>query len=532
MPTEPVPSGARRAHWLALLFGLSPSARIVLPFALLFFLGIGERPADVPATWLAPVPALLALQVAVTMGARYWSDRYWCTPREIVHRSGLLRREERRIPIAQIQELAVQQSLLQRTLGLATLTIQTGSGPGIPEIRLEHLARPALEELRRELQRPAPEPTVAGDSQPDDDVLLQLTTRDLVSLGLIENRGFTALACAYAILGRIFDESAFFGLAGDTATWLADQTSGRLAAAPDWLEPVIELAIVVVGAALLLRIFSIAWNLYYRHGFTLRRSGPELRSQQGLGERHSDVVPVASIQMVRIDAGLLQRLAGCVAVRATTSGGTTARSDGLKRERTLAPLLREAALPALLSQIWERLALDDAVWQRLPARSRRRFASRLYLRAAAVLAGIVALAVALAGLLGGTAGGWSWLGELADGLHARLPGFVGLWLVLWLPLALAYGQAQQRFTAYSLGAHALRFRSGWLVRRTWIFPYASLHTLELAESPFDRRHRMRSLQLAGASGAQIRLPFLAENVASAIHERLRREARRGAEGVR
>jgi putative membrane protein len=196
MAIEPVPSDARRAHWLAILFGLWPAARGVLPFALLFFLGIGERRSIALHGWTNAVPALMTAWIAVLMCGRYWSDRYWCTPRELVHRSGLLHREERRIPIAQIQELAVQQSLLQRALGLATVTIQTGSGPGIPEIKLEHLARPALEELRQELRRPGPEPAVAGDPQTGGDLLLQLTTRDLVRLGLIENRGFAVLACA------------------------------------------------------------------------------------------------------------------------------------------------------------------------------------------------------------------------------------------------------------------------------------------------------------------------------------------------
>jgi uncharacterized membrane protein YdbT with pleckstrin-like domain len=228
--------------------------------------------------------------------------------------------------------------------------------------------------------------------------------------------------------------------------------------------------------------------------------------------------------MVRVDASLLHRLAGRVSVRATTSGGSSSTRGGV--EQVLAPVLLESSLARFLSQVWERLASEEGSWERLPPRSRRRFATELYIATTLILVAILLVAAPWGGIVADLIGRIPLLGQLAQSSPAMLAGFSALWLAAWLPLALLYGAAQHRFTAYSLGAEVLRFRTGWFVRRTWIFPYASLHTLQLAESPFDRRHGMRSLVLAGAGSARVAVEYLGADVANRMHARLRREAQR------
>jgi putative membrane protein len=527
MAAEPLPAQMRRAHWLALVFGLGASLRTLWPLALLYVLGIGSQGTKE----IGSNPVLLGSMVlvvglsALSAILGYAFASYGCTERELVRRTGWLHREERRIPIAQIHEVSSQQGVLQRVLGLATVKIQTASGPGTPEVTLDHISLDAVAELRRMLRGEASEARPAPQAPPAGDVLLELAPLDLVRIGLIENRGFAALLGIYTLLTRFVDDDWWLSVdAGAWVdAWLGDGPRGFLGASA-WLEVALELAVGAIAAALALRILSIGWNLYYRHGFTLQRCGAELRTEQGLGERRSDVVPVSSIQMVRVDAGLLHRLTGRVSVRATTSGGTSSIRGGV--EQVLAPVLPEAALARFLPQVWERLALDDVAWERLPPRSRRRFATELYVTTTLILAAILLVAGPWGGIAGDLIGRIPVVGQLAQSSPALLGGFSVFWLAGWLPLALLYGAAQQRFTAYSLGAEVLRFRTGWFVRRTWIFPYASLHTLELAESPFDRRHGMRSLVLAGAGTSRVAVPFLGADVANRMYARLRREARR------
>jgi putative membrane protein len=527
MAAEALAAQMRRAHWAALVFGLGSSVRALWPVVLLYFLGIGSQGTKA----IGSNPVILWSMVVLVGGSAlsavlgYYFACYGCTERELVRRTGWLHREERRIPIAQIQEVSSQQGVLQRVLGLATVKIQTASGPGTPEVTLEHIALDSVEELRRMLRGRASEAQPVAQAAPAGDVLLELAPRDLVRIGLIENRGFAALLGIYTLVTRFVDDDWWISVdAGDLVdAWLGDVARERIAASA-WLEVAVELAVVAIAAAILLRVLSIGWNLYYRHGFRLLRCGAELRTEQGLGERRSDVVPVASIQMVRVDASLLHRLACRVSVRATTSGGSSSTRGGV--EQVLAPVLLESSLARFLSQVWERLAPDEAAWERLPPRSRRRFATELYIVTTLILAVILVVAGPWGGIAADLVGRIPLVGPLAQSSPAMLAGFSAFWLAGWLPLALLYGAAQHRFTAYSLGAEVLCFRTGWFVRRTWIFPYASLHTLQLVESPFDRRHGMRSLVLSGAGSARVAVQFLGADVANRIHARLRREAQR------
>ena len=72
---------------------------------------------------------LIVLIVGVT--ALIWSRfTYQVTAREIRIRSGLLNRNNRSIPFDRIQDVSLEQKLISRLLGLATVALETGSGGG------------------------------------------------------------------------------------------------------------------------------------------------------------------------------------------------------------------------------------------------------------------------------------------------------------------------------------------------------------------------------------------------------------------
>jgi len=82
-----------------------------------------------------------------------------------------------------------------------------------------------------------------------------------------------------------------------------------------------------------------------------------------------------------------------------------------------------------------------------------------------------------------------------------------------------------KYTRWALERDVLLFQSGWLTRRLTIVPRDRVQSLNVSESPFDRRRHMASLSvdIAGGSamsaGVHIRyLPAdVARRLAAALH---------------
>lgn len=509
MPSETV---EHRLHPASILFNLAGQAKeLLIPGLIVLF---GARSSDAWQVW-GMVLLIPYVFVAVT---RYMTFRYRYEERELAMRWGLIVRKERHIPYDRIQNLDAAQNPFHRLFGVATVKLETGGGDE-PEARMSVLPLDAFDEMRRRVfegrSAVAAAPidgesaTAATGTRPvaAGVTLLQLEPRALMVAGLIENRGMVLIAAA---LGVIWEAGLGDGLMDRI---FGDQSPGRgpfrrVAAAlvgrgeMPWLEVAFMVA-VFVGALLAIRLLSMIWGLIRLSGFTLTRTGEDLRSTYGLFTRVTATIPMRRIQTLTVVEGPWHQLFGWAAVRVTTAGGGQRRGQpGAASEREwLAPIIRRDDVPGFLRAVLPEVPVDQLVWERVHPRAFGR-----ELRGSLVVALFVTAGLVLA---------------------------LGWWTIAFFAAAMVWSAvaARQfvRNAGWSSGERAVAYRTGWLWRHVTIARATRIQAVSLVESPFDRRTGMASLSVDTAGGDStysVDIPYLPRDVAGTLYASLSAQAAR------
>jgi len=139
-----------RTHWKALA---QPLALLVFLLALVFVVWWVARDTDW-ATWAGlgtgALAAVLTAVFVVLPVLRWSTSRYVITNRRVSHRSGILTKRGRDIPLFRINDIAIEKDPLDRVFGCGTLVISDATEkagmelPDVPGVERVHLA---LQEL-------------------------------------------------------------------------------------------------------------------------------------------------------------------------------------------------------------------------------------------------------------------------------------------------------------------------------------------------------------------------------------------------
>ena len=496
-------SEKQRLHPLSWLFTSAQAAKgFIIPLVLLLFASGGSN----YELWAALVI------ITATAGAviQYIVFRYDLGEDELVIRDGVFTRTERHIPYARIQNIDLVQNPLHRMLDVALVRIETASGDR-PEAVIRVLSLDKIDEMRARVfadRRDAAETTRDPSDRPAAKMLLQLSGRELGKLGIISNKGLVVVT---AILGVLWQQGRWLDLEGLVDGSLeSDQLADTLSRTPV-LATVLVVILVVVAAALLLRALSIAWFMVQLHGFTLTRSGTDLRTEYGLFTRISRTIPTPRIQSLTTTASPLHRWFNRQSIELRTVGGSGEDLDmGLEggrpkaKSQWLAPMIDSGRVPNLLKEILSSIDLDNVNWEPIAQRAWL----RIFRRGLIVVALVT---IVVGGLLG------SWLVIPVFAVPASL-------------LALVHARLFVRHASYSLTPWGVVFKSGWWDRSVKLVRYSKIQTVEHGETPFDRRTGMASVRIdiAGAEriGHTIDIPFLESGTAAAVSQRLHDEVSR------
>jgi putative membrane protein len=514
-------SSERRLHPLSIVFEtgrLLP--RLVLPMVVLFF-ATGQRGAAVFIIgWIALLTGFLLIVAIV----RYMRFTYRYDERELVIRSGLITRNERKIPYARIQNLDAAQNVLQRLLDVMVVYVQTGGGAE-PEATLRVLPAAGLAEMRaRVLAAGAPledaTPERAGEAldgaaSPGTDIplgfdaapaarapaahdarrtLLALAPGDLLLAGFIENRGMVLIAGALALLeqagasGRIVErlfQTEDAAVAGLAARWLGGTEVPLVTGA-------IYVAAALLAILLFIRLLSTIWAIIRLHGFRLERAGDELHTEYGMFTRVSATIPLRRVQTVIVRDGLLHRLLGRRIVSVETAGGMAVDASAPQRE-PIAPILRVEQLPALLAELQPGLELDGMDWQPVHPRAFGRM-----VRASLALPAALSLAA------------YYLVQEWAVAVF-----------ILLVAHAVLRARLRARNLAWSLTRDSVTVRDGALTRTIRVARFSRVQVAALTRNPFDTRTGMARVRAdtAGIRGGVV-IPYLPERSAAALHDEL------------
>jgi putative membrane protein len=503
MPSE------HRLHPASILFNLAGQAKeLLVPGLIVIFTA---RRGDAWQIW----GMFLLIPYVVVAISRYLTFRYRYEEHELAMRWGLVFRKERHVPYGRIQNLDAVQNPFHRLFGVATVRLETGGGDE-PEARMSVLPLDAFDEMRRRVfegraaAAAAPVEGLAAEAPPAvrGVTLLQLEPRALMVAGLIENRGMVLIAAA---LGVIWEAGLGDGLMDRI---LGEQSPGRGPlrrvfaalvgrAAMPWRE-VAVMAGVFIGALLVIRLLSMIWGLIRLSGFTLTRTGEDLRSTYGLFTRVTATIPMRRIQTLTIVEGPWHQLFGWAAVRVTTAGGGArgrGQQGGTAEREWLAPIIRRDALAAFLRDVLPEVRVDELGWARVHPRAFGR-----ELRGSLVVAGLVCGTLAMV------------LGWWAIAMFAA-----------WLAWSAIAARQFVRYAAWSSGELAVAYRTGWLWRHTTIARATRIQAVSLTESPFDRRTGMASVSVdtAGSDSAfRVHIPYLPRDAAASLFSSLSAQAAR------
>jgi putative membrane protein len=388
-------------------------------------------------------------------------------------------------------------------LGVAEVRIETGGGAE-PEAAIQVLSMEAFRELRDHVlarRAPAAAPTADGEAAPlpaeNAEVILQLSPRELMLAGFIQNRAAIVVAAAFGLIyefglaesmmERVFGrDMPGRGVARQVARVLAGQ--GEI--------PVRAILIGIAGIVVLLvglRLLSMLWTLVTLYGYTLVRQGTDLRAEYGLLTRVATTTPLKRVQTLTVVEGLLHRRFGRVLVRVQSAGSPAGGAEGnTPRRDAIAPILPKAAVQRFVDAVLPGTTVEHVDWQPPHPRAFRR---------AFVVSSVMLIIFT------------SWLGIW---LRWR-------WLLL-LPVLLAWAAFSARKYVANLWwgttANAVLFRSGWLRRYLTVVQFPRVQAVSLVESPFDRRHGMAGLHVDtfGASSAvhSVDIPYMPRESADTL----------------
>jgi putative membrane protein len=489
MPSE----GPRRLHVLSPVFYAGGHLRRLWPLALIV-VAQGRF-------WLLLPGAAVLLAVA---GLEWLRRTYALEAGALRMEEGVFGRKLRVVPFDRIQQVDLIRKPLHRLLGVATLRVETAGGGSAAEVDLDAVSLTEAQALRSSLLRAKAGavavgaaggeavPAEAVAAAPPERVVLRLSLGEVMLAGITGSRA----AAVLAVLGPLSQVTDWFP---DLSDWLLRRFNPE-AVAPT--TPAAFLAVAVLAAVVWLGL-AAASSVVTDFGFTLARVGGDaepppsmpgahaaglpplvgadtrrryseaaLVVRRGLLERREAVLPLARLQVVRIEESLLRRAFGLASIR-LQSAGRVARDDQTA-SRLAIPVLPRSDVNRLLGELLPGAAPVPGLLVPPPAARRR---------------------AVVRALLG-------WVLPVAAVALALLPvtRLALLAVLVVVPLAVAGGLAAYRSLGHAGRDGFLYARRGALIRVTTVVPTVKAQSGRVRSSPFQRRAGLATLHVDIAGG--------------------------------
>ena len=461
---NPAPEVAwKQLHPASLLVNLLPTLwrtlRVSWPLLLAFMAGGGVR---------GLVDITLILLVFGTAMARtivhFATLRYRVVEGKLHLRSGLLSRTDRVIDSARIQNVEIVQNVFHKLAGLVELRVETAGDSGSAggaEGLLSAISLAEAEALRGQLARSGTRVAGAPEGEPIDAASLLEVVAFGVSVGRV---GAAAIA-----VGFLLDATAQVS----PGTFQAGTRSlGSLGLAGLALLALAGGYVVSVGNAVL---------RYYGHRWW--RVGDEIQIEAGLLTRRRMDIPLAKVQLIRVQEPIIRRLMGyaTMLVETAATGGVPGRGAV---EGTV-PMVALEDVTARAKVVLP--ALDVDVEQRLNP-----CAPRAVFRAT------------VGGALRWIFPAWA-AAEFVD-----VP-----WLWAMVPVSALLGFLDARRQGWVLSDGFIVVRRGFLRRDTWLLPRSKVQSVHVFQTPIMRRYGLARV-VVWIPGGRIALPDLRTADADAV----------------
>ena len=465
----------QRLHPLTLLLRVGAS----LPALAVILLPTLQNPSseNVVSVVLSILYGLVALPAIILQYLRF---SYRITPQQIVIQKGVLRRQNRSIPIERIQNIQIQQNLVARLIGLAKVTIET-AGSSATEGSLEYVGLSDAHEIRQAVRsfqhRSAPEADVeeaAADETeaPDSETLFAMSLPRVLLSGAFRFSLFY-IALVFSALQLVDPEAIVQRFLRSQGR--IDQITETMAA-----YPVLTVLATIVVAGILGWVSGVLIHLARYYGFQLWLDDDKLRKRHGLFTVTEGTVPLKKVQALILRTNPFMRAFGWYELEVQTVGMNVDEQG----HRVIAPFAQYDDILALAQRV-RSFELPEAFGSVSRLTIRRRF-FRYTLALSALL---------LPGAYFWPAGWWHPGG-------APLP----WWGFLLVPLILGWALLQYRNHGYAVRDDGLYIRRGVLSHYLWILPTEKFHAFHATASLFQRRLNLKTLFVDTAGAAAFAYP--------------------------
>ncbi|MXW18965.1 MAG: PH domain-containing protein [Gemmatimonadetes bacterium] len=479
---------------------------------------------------------ILAIIVAGVL--EYWFFRFRIEEDRIHIHQGIARKTALDLPFDRVQGINVERSLIDRILGLVTVSLDT-AGSATAEGQLPSVTSELADDLRTRIRAHRPATVADGIATADEQaeeatpaaeesgrrepspgqVILKLTSGDIARIGF-SNRNLVVAAAVLGLLGQSLD------FAEDRLRPIFESAGEAFAGAGALIQVLVVIGFVLVGLGLVL--FGA---LLRYHGFTLWREGTAYRTRAGLLTQREVVVEARKIQQLTLSHNLVMRLFRRHRLRALPAallpnqGGADAA--GLQIAEVLeVPLLRARQAEDLRTRVFGREGDALTLQPRSPAFLR---VSPVYIRALTLRISFTGALVALpflVPLLQSNAG--TNLADAVQGLLGETPmlgagsaGTVALGVLLWwlvlIPPAALIAWVRWRRQGYLHDDDGLASRSGFLGRKVDAFLFRKAQSVAVVQSPLQRRKGLATLNVQLACGP-LSVPYIDHGIACRLRD--------------
>ncbi len=448
----------------------------------------------------AGLAALTLMAFIIGITALIWSRfTYHVGPKEIRIKSGLLSRNNRSIPFDRIQDVSLEQKLVSRILGLATVKLETGASAG-EDGKLDALAltdAAALRDMVRDyksgisaIAEDGVETAAPATEIEERPPLFAMDNRRIFIAGLF-NFSFVLLAILAAIA-----QNLDFLLPDDffNPWYWAEQLSQQDVVNGLSFSAQIAGAIGALVSLIAVGLGSGIIRTFIReYGFRLHRvdtGQPGFRRRRGLFTLTDMVMPIHRVQAAILRTGPIRQRFGWYHLKFQSLA-----SDGSgESDHSAAPCAQMDEVDPILAETDIANVPPDLDFHRVdPA---------LWWRDAIILMII--------------------LGTVSIGLGRFVhPGFYAL-ILLAVPI-IAVCVLNWRHHQYALTDEQLFVRAGWWRRKLTILPIRKIQTVDVGQSPLDHPLDLATVSVGIAGGspmAPLKINDIPMRMAMALRERL------------
>ena len=423
---------------------------------------------------------------------RWRKFTYEIAPNEVRIQSGIISKNNRSIPYERIQDVNIEQKLIARILGLATVKLETGSAGNGDDGELNAVKLARAEELRdtikarkRGVALPTEGQTFAQDdsAEPETEPLFTMSPKRLIILGM-----FSFSLAIFAFLLAVSQNLNFLipddwfsfsnfvdGLEADP-DGSVDNVRGTFSGAESNLRNIgfvgqfIAVLAGLIGVIVVGLVTGIISVFVREYGFRLDRTENGFRRRRGLFTLTDVAMPLHRVQTAILVTGPIRRIFGWYALKFQSLA-----SDGKNEsDHVVAPLARIDEASAI--------ALEPGINIDMPVSTMQRVSRSLWL-VGAIAALILTIFAASNAVF------WSEMWRLSAIVLLSLPAALHFWL-------------RWRHHHFSLSGEFLYIRSGYWSQRLTALPLRKIQSVDITDNFIQRPLGEVSLVfgIAGGSG--------------------------------